>query len=87
MMFRTLLCAATIGIGSAAGAQETCTAELIQAQSEDVAAALQTIAARNPDRMQDLTATLQEQMTSIQNGGDIGQVCAFFDEVIAEAAG
>ena len=86
-MFRVSLCAAMLGLGSVAAAQDACSAEIIQAQSQEVATALQTIAARNPDRMQDLTATLQEQMTSIQNGGDINQVCIFFEEVIAEAAG
>ncbi len=87
MKFSAGLFAAFLAFVSSATAQEACTADVVQAKSQLVADAMQTIAAQNPDRMQELTAELQAQMDAIQSGGDVSTVCTFFDEVIAEAAG
>lgn len=87
MIIRTLLGLAIATFASAAFAQGACSAESIQARQPELVTAIQTIAANDPDRMPTLTAELQQQMDAIQNGGDIATLCAFFDQVVAEAKG
>ncbi len=77
---------AIIGLGTAVQAQGDCTAEAIQTKSGEVAAALQTIGAKDPDRAQVLSGEIEDLMTAIQNGADIRTVCNFFDSVVSEAA-
>jgi hypothetical protein len=77
---------AIIGLSTGAQAQDNCSAEAIQTKSGEVATALQTISAEDPDRAQVLSGEIEELMTAIQNGADISTVCVFFDDVIAEAA-
>lgn len=86
MKHLAIICATTIGLASAAQAQDNCTPEAIQTKSGEVTVALQTIGAKDPDRVQVLSGEIEELMTSIQTGADIRIVCAFFDEVIAEAS-
>ena len=85
MKYLAIICAATLGLATTAQAQNACTPEAIQTKSGEVSVALQTIGAKNPDRVQVLSGEIEELMTAIQSGADISTVCTFFDEVIAEA--
>ncbi|MEJ6404724.1 hypothetical protein [Yoonia sp. 2307UL14-13] len=85
MIYRAIICALAIGLAPAAYAQDNCTPEAIQTKSGEVGTALQTIGARDQARVEELTVEIEALMTSIQNGGDIRTVCAFFDKVIDEA--
>ncbi|MFQ1702836.1 hypothetical protein ACJ5NV_19840 [Loktanella agnita] len=87
MMTRTTLGLALFLTSSATFAQAACSVDVIQTKAPEVTTAIQTIAARNPDRVPALQAELEQQMTAIQNGGDMAPVCTFFDQVIAEAQG
>lgn len=84
---RSLAIIAALFLANAAQAQDNCTPDAIQAKSGEAATAIQTIAAANPERGQELTSEIETMMTSIQEGADIRTVCSFFDKVIAEANG
>ena len=84
ILFVTSVFCALAGAGAA---QDACTPEAIQSKSGEVAEALQTIKASDPDRARVLSGEIEDLMDAIQGGADIRTVCAFFDEVITEAAG
>ncbi len=86
MKLSTLTFIAAMTFSSAALADDACTAESLQSKVTEATMAMQTIAAKDPARMQELALEMQAKTTEMQSGGDLTAVCAFYDEVIAEAA-
>lgn len=74
--------AASAGIASAA--DQNCTAENAQSKALELSTALQTLAATNPTRMQEIATEMQAKATEAQTSGDLAGLCAYYDELIDE---
>ncbi len=85
MTFRlgtAFLIAATCATASAATAE--CTAEEMQKKATDLTMAVQQLAATDPSRMQELTLKMQDVSTKLAQGGTADEVCAAYDEILAD---
>lgn len=70
----------------AAFAGEECTAETMQAKAMEVSTKLQEMAATDPQKVAEITPKIQEAATRFQDGSNLEEACAFYDELLAEMA-
>ncbi|WP_342077861.1 hypothetical protein [Yoonia sp. SS1-5] len=81
-----MICVMALGLGTGVQAQQACSPTVIQDRSAEMVTALRTIGERDADRVQVISQEIEDMMNAIQSGtGDLNEVCAMFDRVIAEA--
>jgi hypothetical protein len=69
---------------SAPALAEECTAELAQAKSMEVNAGLQKLAAKDPQRMQEVATEMMEKSAMFENAEDLSEVCEYYDDLLEE---
>ncbi len=87
MTFRTLAAIAALVLTSTAAVAEECTPESIQAQQGELIAAIEDLAARDPERAQQLVLDFQAKVNEAAASEDEEAVCKAFDELMAVATG
>jgi hypothetical protein len=80
-----LLALAAAGFLAACNSEETCTTELAQKKSTDLATKLQEVAAADPAKLAELAPKVQELATkAAAQGDDLQAACKAMDEMMAE---
>jgi len=72
---------------SSAFASDSCSPADLQKKSMELNTQLQALAAKDPQKMQQLTVKMQTQATAAQTSGDMGQLCKLYDELLADIQG
>ncbi len=75
---------AILGLAAAPAFAEDCTAETVQTKAMEVSTKIQALAATDPAKMADLMPKMQEAATRFQDGSNLGEACAYYDEMLAE---
>lgn len=84
-MKRFLMTSAALATLAAAPAfAEECTAELVQEKATAVNAKVQELAASNPEKIEAVMPKIEEATTRFQEGADLTEACAVYDELMAE---
>ncbi len=85
---RTALTVATLSVGSISTAfASECTAEDLQAIAMEASTAMQSLAASNPAKMQEVAAKLQEIQTSATTAnGDFSELCKQYEVLLSDIA-
>lgn len=65
---------------------DECTNETLQAKAMEVSTKMQEMAATDPAKIAALTPKLQEAATRFQDGSNLEEACAYYDEILAEMA-
>lgn len=68
----------------ASAADQTCSPEDAQAKAMELSTALQSLAASDPARMQEIATEMQTKAVELQTSGDMAGLCAYYDQLMAD---
>ena len=83
MKTKLVALALTVAFSAPALAEE-CTAELAQAKSMEVNAGLQKLAAKDPQRMQEVATEMMEKSAMFEHADALSEVCEYYDGLLEE---
>ncbi|MCX4026036.1 hypothetical protein H0A36_23610 [Endozoicomonas sp. SM1973] len=83
-----LLFAATVIASSAQAGEHNCTPEEMQQKGMEAATAMQSLAATNPAKMQEIMQALQDlQVQAANTKGSYSALCKKYDELLEKVKG
>ncbi len=85
MKFFTTVFVGALVLSTSAFAEDVCTPEVITAKTEEMNAAVTTIAASNPEKLEQLLTEFQTSFQTAAMNEDEQAVCAAFDALLAGA--